>query len=139
MPRSLAPLLVAALWLVTLTSAAPALATDGVPAAAPQDELLFTQSAARATLTPTKCKCDGRYILTLHGVDKHTVWFSDRPNRHAGHMGTRNFAQAWSSFGFRADPPNAALSAIDATGTGAPTSSSSPVRATTPSAAPCAT
>jgi hypothetical protein len=116
MPRSLTPLLAAAVCLLALTFASPALATSGVAAAAQQDELLFTQSSLRGSLTPTKCKCDGRYILTLRGVAKHTVWFSDRPNRHAGHLSTRNFARTWRSYGFRADPPNAALTAIDASG-----------------------
>ena len=117
MTRSLAPLLTAALCLLALTCAAPALAAaDGVPVAPQQDELLFTQTAARGTLTPTKCRCDGRYILTLRNVDKHTVWFSDRPNRHAGHIGTRAFTRAWKGFGFDSVAPDAALSAIDASG-----------------------
>ena len=116
MPRLLISLLVAAVCLLALTFAAPAVAADGVPAAAQPDELLFTQTAARGTLEPTKCKCDGRYILTLRNVEKHTVWFSDRPNRHAGHLGTRAFTRAWSSFGFDSVAPDAALSAIDASG-----------------------
>jgi hypothetical protein len=78
--------------------------------------LLFSQSSPRATLTPTACRCDGRYILTLRDVGKHTVWFSDRPNRDSGHMSTRTFTRDWKSFGFSSDRPNAALSAIDASG-----------------------
>ena len=116
MPRFRTPLLAAVVCLLALTFAAPALAADDAAAAPQKDALLFTQTAARGTLVPTKCNCDGRYILTLRGVAKHTVWFSDRPNRHAGHLSTRNFARTWRSYGFRADPPNAALSAIDAFG-----------------------
>lgn len=116
MPRSLAPLLAASLCLLALTFASPARAAGAAAAAPAKDELLFTQSAPRATLEPTKCRCDGRYILTLRGVAKHTVWFSDRPNRHAGHLNTRTFARGWAAYGFASDPPDAALSALDSSG-----------------------
>ena len=51
MPRSLTPLLAAA-CLLALTCASPALAAEGAPAEPAKDELRFTQTATRGTLTP---------------------------------------------------------------------------------------
>jgi hypothetical protein len=51
--------------------------------------------------------------LTLNGV--HSVlYFSERPNRDAGHFATRALVDGWSvgSDSFEADPPNAVLSIL---------------------------
>ena len=73
-------------------------------------ELLFVQSAKRATLTNGK--------LTLTGVAPTTVFFSDRPKRIAGHVATTEMVPLWSEGqnSFLKDPPNATLSAFTATG-----------------------
>ena len=52
--------------------------------------------------------------LTLIGVSPTTIFFSDRPNRIAGHMHTEDFVHEWqegtSKESFHTDPPNGALS-----------------------------
>ena len=49
--------------------------------------------------------------LTLSGVP-NAVYFSDRPNRIAGHRSLESFTGLWdnASDSFKADPPNASLS-----------------------------
>ena len=54
--------------------------------------------------------------MTLHGVSPSTVFFSDRPDRIAGHMPIEK-AYEWGQAGgesFLADPPNATLSVLEA-------------------------
>ena len=53
--------------------------------------------------------------LVLNGVPS-VVYFSDRPSRIAGHKKLSDFASLWnkSSDSFKADPPNATLSIMDA-------------------------
>jgi len=52
--------------------------------------------------------------LTLHGVNPSTLFFSDRPERIAGHGQTEEWVKTWSegddSFG--SNPPNATLSIL---------------------------
>jgi hypothetical protein len=115
MPRLLTPLLAAALCLLAVTFAAPAPASAQSPKLAEQDiSLLYTQTTSHGTMEPTACTCKGRRVLTLHGVSAQMVWFSDRPARKSGQLSTRLFAREWAGFGFRADPPNAALSLLGA-------------------------
>lgn len=73
-------------------------------------EMLFVQSAKRATLTNGK--------LTLTGVAPTTLFFSDRPKRIAGHVATAEMVPLWSEGqnSFLKDPPNATLSAFTGTG-----------------------
>ena len=49
--------------------------------------------------------------LTLHNVPM-VIYFSDRPNRIAGHMSLKMFVALWGQVpdSFKADPPNATLS-----------------------------
>ena len=65
---------------------------------------LFVQNAREASLQ------DGR--LTLRGVAANAIYFTDRPQRSAGHIPTSKLVAAWAdgqgSFG--EDPPNATLS-----------------------------
>jgi hypothetical protein len=62
---------------------------------------LMVQQASSATY-------DGK-TLTLRGVAT-IVWFSNRPERLAGHMGTEAYLAGWQPGGsFAGDPPNAAL------------------------------
>jgi len=51
--------------------------------------------------------------LTLNGVP-NVIYFSDRPNRIAGHMSLSEFIEMWNkgSDSFKADPPNATLSIL---------------------------
>lgn len=67
-------------------------------------ELLFVQSAGSMSYS------DG--VLTLKDVAPLTVFFSDRPQRVAGHMPTKAFMQHWATGknSFEKDPPNATLS-----------------------------
>jgi hypothetical protein len=66
-------------------------------------DAMFVQSAAAVEYT------DG--CITLRGVTPSTLYFSDRPQRIVGHIGTREFVEIWgegdNSFGD--DPPNAVL------------------------------
>lgn len=48
------------------------------------------------------------YTLTLSGVDKHTLWFADRPDRAAGFVKTSRVVSEWS-LGLQPSPPNAGL------------------------------
>lgn len=67
---------------------------------------LFVQSAQSVQSTTGS--------LTLKGVSPTTVYFTDRPQRTAGHSRTVDFVSHWAqgedSFG--ADPPNATLSIL---------------------------
>ena len=67
-------------------------------------QLLFVQSAGSMSYS------DG--VLTLKDVAPLTVFFSDRPQRVAGHMPTKSFMQHWTTGknSFEKDPPNATLS-----------------------------
>lgn len=48
--------------------------------------------------------------LVMEGVDPHTVWFTDRPDRESGTMSTGIFVAQWAEGEtFAEDPPNAAL------------------------------
>jgi hypothetical protein len=66
--------------------------------------LLFVQSAQGSTLENDK--------LTLKGIAPATIFFSDRPERIAGHLSTKEFVPFWSEGkdSFAANPPNATLS-----------------------------
>ena len=49
--------------------------------------------------------------LTLNGVP-NVIYFSDRPNRVAGHLSLEKFVELWNKGvnSYKADPPNAVLS-----------------------------
>jgi hypothetical protein len=86
------------------TTAAQAPSTDK------KVEMLFVQSAKGATLANGK--------LTLTGVSPTTVFFSDRPQRIAGHLATSEMIPLWTEGknSFLNDPPNATLSAFTSDG-----------------------
>ncbi|NOR23191.1 MAG: twin-arginine translocation signal domain-containing protein [Desulforhopalus sp.] len=69
-------------------------------------QLLFVQNAADVVMKDSK--------LILVGISPTTIFFSDRPNRLAGHMHTDEFVEDWlqgkDKESFHADPPNATLS-----------------------------
>jgi hypothetical protein len=96
-------------------SAAAAFAQDAAPPAAagpdgPPIQLLFVQQAS-------SMKFDGK-TMTLEGVAPATTFFSDRPQRIVGHINQDHFVKLWGAEkdGFKADPPNAAVSFIDDNG-----------------------
>lgn len=106
--RAWLPSSVAAIGVATALIALPARSTAATSsaragAAAGKLEMLFVQNARSGSLTPLS---GGRYRLTLHGVDPHVVYFSDRPQRVTGV--TSNERLIGDLFG-RGDPPNAAV------------------------------
>jgi hypothetical protein len=76
--------------------------TSGKPSG--KMDVLYVQNAKNATLNNGK--------LVLRGVNPNTVCFTDRPDRLAGHLPTREFVPLWSQGkdSFLKDPPNATLS-----------------------------
>jgi hypothetical protein len=81
-----------------------------MPARETNVEMLFVQSAKNASIA------DGK--LTLTGVSPTTLFFSDRPERIAGHMATDEMVPLWSegADSFLKDPPNATLSTFTTDG-----------------------
>ena len=67
-------------------------------------QYLFVQSAHSVTFSGD--------TMTLHGVSPTTLFFSDRPERIAGHGSTEEYVKNWSKGddSFAADPPNATYS-----------------------------
>ena len=74
-----------------------------------QAEFLFVQSALSATLE--------NGTLTLQGVSPCTIYFSDRPERIAGHVETQHMIETMledhDPNSFSENPPNATLSVFD--------------------------
>jgi hypothetical protein len=66
-------------------------------------DAMFVQTAAGFDCTADR--------LTLRGVTPSTIYFSDRPERVVGHIGTTEFVDLWDAGAdsFEADPPNAVL------------------------------
>ncbi len=73
--------------------------TDPVP-------ILFVQNANEVNF--------GNGTMTLKGVSPSTTFFSDRPERIAGHLPTQKFLKIWDEGkdSFKNDPPNANLSIL---------------------------
>ena len=71
-------------------------------------EFLFVQTAPATSLSGG--------VLRLAGVNPHTLYFSDRPERIVGHITTQEFVDMWGkgTDSFKADPPNAVLTVHDA-------------------------
>lgn len=69
-------------------------------------EFMFVQNAHGATFSSG--------TLTLQGINPMTVFFSDRPDRIAGHGLTTEFVAKWGEGdnSFASDPPNASLSMV---------------------------
>jgi len=58
-------------------------------------KIFYTQIASKAALSPTK-KSD-IYKLTLSGVPKQVVWFTDRPCRKSGRISLGQFVKLWDT------------------------------------------
>lgn len=71
--------------------------------------MLFVQKGKTAIF-------DGK-ILKINQAAKYTVYFSDRPQRNAGHISNADFVKLWNSKkqknSFAKDSPNAVLSYYD--------------------------
>ncbi|TYK66139.1 twin-arginine translocation signal domain-containing protein [Colwellia echini] len=93
---------------LVLGSVLPATASAKSAPKAGEVELLFVQSADKVVLD--------KNTLVLSGIAKSTIYFSDRPQRIAGHMLTSDFITDWQKGthheDFKQDPPNATLSII---------------------------
>jgi hypothetical protein len=98
------------LLLVLLAALAAALpgsimaAADKEPPKTEKVQMLFVQNAQHAELSNGK--------LIMRGVSPATIFFSDRPDRIAGHIATKEMLPFWKDGkdSFTADPPNANLS-----------------------------
>ena len=94
--------------LIRLFSVAAAFMVSGSVMAADEPiELLFIQNAQEVAFGPK--------TMTLKGVSPSVIFFSDRPNRVAGHVVLSGFLQAWEegADSFAEDPPNAGVSIVD--------------------------
>jgi hypothetical protein len=80
-------------------------------AAVKQIDLLFSHSAPRGEFKPRTGDKPGK-LLVLHRVSP-TLWFQGHPGRQSGRFSTKSFVREWKGFGFRKDPPNAALTVRD--------------------------
>ena len=69
-------------------------------------DYLFVQSATSGSIS------DG--VLTMGGVSDGTIYFSDRPERLAGHLTTEEFVAGWGlgDDSFAGNNPNATLSIL---------------------------
>lgn len=86
--------------------AAPTVVEADVAPAPEKLEFLFVQTADSAMLA------DG--VLRMGGVNPATIYFSDRPDRVAGHLTTEEFVATWGEGedSFASNPPNATLSIL---------------------------
>ena len=99
-----------ALLLAAAVLAMAACATTSTTSAdAPQ--LMFVQSAEDLKVDPA------RSTFRLVKVSQQTLYFSDRPERLAGHVKMADYLKEWTAAAgkdnFGADPPNAALSVYE--------------------------
>jgi len=92
---------------------APVLLAIGVSAitgcaSRPEAQLMFVQSAEDLKVDPAK------KTLRLVKVNQQTLYFSDRPQRIAGHLKMADYLEEWTAKAgkdnFGEDPPNATLS-----------------------------
>ena len=74
-------------------------------------QLMFVQSAEDLKVDPAA------KTFRLVNVNQQTLFFSDRPERIAGHIKMANYLEEWTAKAgkdnFRADPPNATLSVYE--------------------------
>lgn len=98
-----------ALLAFVLTASAASAASPrpiGLPAAAKSESLLFSMQAESGSM---KRRSARSYTLTLRRPGRHTVWFTDRPQRDSGRVSTRDLVRVWARLGFVEDRPNAVL------------------------------
>lgn len=85
----------------------PLVAAEEEPTS-PRSSVLFSLTGDAATMR-LQPGAENRYVFTLKGADKRTVWFSNRPARHSGTLPTTGLVDQWAQFGFAEDPPNVAI------------------------------
>jgi hypothetical protein len=101
----------AVLGALVMVAAAPPSPSAPAGSGEEQGGLLFVHTPDGGTLAPAE---EGSGLeLTLTGVSPLVVWFTDCPARQAGHVPMAVFVGDWED-GFGDDPPNAALSVLDA-------------------------
>lgn len=75
-----------------------------------EPEFMFVQTSAAVASDPVA------NTVRLVDVTQHTLYFSDRPDRYAGHIRMDEYMNEWSpdtKDNFTADPPNATLSVYE--------------------------
>ena len=86
-------------------------ASQTAPSASSKTQLMFVQSAEDLKVDPAKS------TFRLVKVNQQTLYFSDRPERIAGHMKMDQYLAEWAKAegpdNFSADPPNAILSVYE--------------------------
>jgi len=86
-------------------------AAQTVPATSAKTQLMFVQSAEDLKVDLAK------NTFRLVNVNQQTLYFSDRPERIAGHMKMPDYLAEWAKAegpdNFSADPPNAILSVYE--------------------------
>lgn len=101
-------LLISLLISTTIIASSSAISDDQDYTKGKNIEWLFVQTAQSVTLK------DG--MLTLEGISPATLFFSDRPEKLAGHGLTSEFVTFWTTGGgsdnFKNDPPNGALAIV---------------------------
>ena len=97
--------------MLSMTGCSTASKKPAASAASPEAQLMFVQSAEDVAVDPaTK-------TLRLVKVSQHTLYFSDRPVRIAGHVKMADYLTEWTAKAgkdnFGVDPPNATLSVYE--------------------------
>src|ERR1017187_594047 len=86
-------------------------ASQPAPAATSKTQLMFVQSAEDLKVDPAKS------TFRLVKVNQQTLYFSDRPERIAGHMKMDQYLAEWAKAegpdNFSSDPPNDILSVFE--------------------------
>jgi len=86
-------------------------ASQTAPAATSKTQLMFVQSAEDLKVDPAKS------TFRLVKVNQQTLYFSDRPQRIAGHLKMDQYLAEWAKAegpdNFSSDPPNAILSVYE--------------------------
>ncbi len=99
------PLFLAAAVLSLAACSTTSTASSGSP------QLMFVQSAENITVDPAAS------TFRLVKVSQQTLYFSDRPQRLAGHLKMADYLKEWTAAAgkdnFGTDPPNAALSVYE--------------------------
>ena len=103
------PRVLSACLLTAVMLALAACATTTTSSGAPQ--LMFVQSAEDLKVDPAAS------TIRLVKVNQQTLYFSDRPQRIAGHVTMADYLKEWTAKAgkdnFGADPPNATLSVYE--------------------------
>jgi len=96
---------------VVLSMAACATSSTTTSTASDKTQLMFVQIAEDLKVDPATS------TFRLVKVNQQTLYFSDRPERIAGHIRMADYLKEWTSQAgkdnFKADPPNAVLSAYE--------------------------